>query len=374
MGARLVFYHQLRDGVAAYLRSIATKQLVESHQAIEYARCGLALDNHTLLLYFQGVCLLVWKALVQGEGHGELTALLDVSALSGILAIGIQSASSFLQDSLGMLLFVSQSVGSHHLPVSCHLQRSRLGIHLQFHRSRNQTGLRVAYFPSLLHLAKESVPACRLAVEFFAAPWHHQFHTTHIDSRESRSGSLWRNLGIYLDELNSFEIGESKLTQLWSTIDSNGFQLLTAREGGSTHLGYTLRNHHFLQVIAGKECLTSYLLQLIWQDDVLQMMTGMEGVLRENGTCSLAQVKVSQLPGEIAKLSEIGISRGCQSSCQLQVNSCRFLLGTQIFHVGHGLCRHGRSQQCQDCKRNKFSHTLNGLKVYILLSLLFHTK
>ena len=66
MGARLVFHHQLRDGIAAYLRSIATKQLVESHQAIEYARCGLALDNHTLLLYFQGVCFLVWKALVQG--------------------------------------------------------------------------------------------------------------------------------------------------------------------------------------------------------------------------------------------------------------------------------------------------------------------
>ena len=51
--------------------------------------------------------------------------------------------------------------------------------------------------------------------------------------------------------------------------DSYGFQRLATGKGCCAHLRHRLRYHHFLQVIAGKESLSTYLLQLIWQDDML---------------------------------------------------------------------------------------------------------
>ena len=218
---------------------------------------------------------------------------------------------SLLQDSLGMFLLIGKTIGSYDLPVSCHLQRCRLGIYFQVHRGRNQTSLRIADFSRLLHLTEEVVPSRSLAIEFFATSWHNQFHASHIHARKSSRSCLWRNLGIHLDDLYAFQIGKGKLSQLWRSVYRDVFQCLATRKGCSSHFRHALRNHYFLQIVAGKESLTTNLLQLVWQDDALQMMTGMEGILWKNGTGSLAQVKSSQLPAQVTKLSEIRISRGC---------------------------------------------------------------
>lgn len=71
-----------------------------------------------------------------------------------------------LQDSLGMFLLIGKPIGSNDFPVSCHLQRCRLGIYFQVHRSRNQTSLRIANSSRLFHLAEEMVPSRSLAIEF----------------------------------------------------------------------------------------------------------------------------------------------------------------------------------------------------------------
>ena len=85
MGTRLIFHHQLRDGITTYLRSITTKQLVKSHQAIEHTGCGLALDYHAFLLNFQGISLIVWKTCIQGKRHGKLCALLHALGVNILL-------------------------------------------------------------------------------------------------------------------------------------------------------------------------------------------------------------------------------------------------------------------------------------------------
>ena len=255
MSAGLVFQSQLWDGIATQLRCIATKQLVKSHQSVEDTCCSLSLDDHTFLLYFQGISLNIGKSWINSKGHRQLCSLL--------LSI------SLLEDSVSMFTLISQTFISHNLPVSCHLQRCRLCLHLQIHRYRNQASFRIAYFPSLLHFSKESLPALRLAVSLLAASWHDQFHASHVHARKSRSSSLWWNMGIYPDDLYPFKIGKSKLTYLGCTFDSYGFQRLATGKGCSAHLRHRLRYHHFLQVIAGKESLSTYLLQLIWQDDML---------------------------------------------------------------------------------------------------------
>ena len=291
MSARLVFQSQLWDGIAIHLRCIATKQLVESHQSVEDTCCSLSLDNHTLLLYFKGISLSIGKRWINGKGHRQLCSLL----------LGI----SLLEDSVSMFTLISQTFICHNLPVSSHLQRCSLCFYLQVHRYRNQASFRIAYFPSLFHFSEESLPALCLTVSLLAASWHDQFHTTHVHARKSRSSSLWWNMGIYPDDLYPFKIGKRELTYLGCTFDSYGFQRLATGKGCCAHLRHRLRYHHFLQVIAGKESLSTYLLQLIWQDDMLQMMTGMECILRKNRTGCLTQVQVSQLPAEIAKLAEI---------------------------------------------------------------------
>ena len=291
MSARLVFQRQLWDGIATQLRCIATKQLVESHQSVEDTRSSLSLDDHVLLLYFQSISLNIGKRWINGKGHRQLCSLL----------LGI----SLLEDSVCMFTLISQTFICHNLPVSSHLQRCSLCLHLQVHRCRNQASFRIAYFPSLLHFSKESLPALRLAVSLLAASWHDQFHSTHVHARKGRSSSLWWNTRINLDNQYPFKIGKSKLSYLRCAFDCDVFQRLATGKGCSTHLRYRLGNHHFLQVIAGKESLSTYLLQLIWQDDMLQMMTGMECILRKNRTGCLAQIQVSQLPAEITKLAKI---------------------------------------------------------------------
>ena len=302
MGARLVFQCQLRDSIATYLRGIATEQLVESHQTVEDTSSSLTLDHNSLLLHIQGISLIVSQRLIQGKRHSELSALFQILMLL---------LNSLLQDSLGMFLLIGKTIGCYDFPVSCHLQRCRLGIHLQVHRSRNQTSLRVADFSRLFYLTEEVVPSRSLAIEFLATSWHHQFNATHIHTRKSGRSCLWRNLGIHLDDLYTFQIGKGKLSQLRRSVYRDVFQCLASRECCSSHFRHALRNHYFLQIVAGKESLTTNLLQLVWQDDTLQMMTGMEGILWKNRTGSLTQVQSSQLPAQVTKLSEIRISRGC---------------------------------------------------------------
>ena len=302
MGARLVFQCQLWDGIATYLRGIATEQLVESHQTVEDTSSSLTLDYNSLLLHIQGISLIVSQRLIQGKRHSELSALFQILMLL---------LYSLLQDSLGMFLLIGKTIGSYDFPVSCHLQRCRLGIYFQVHRGRNQTSLRIADCSRLFHLTEEVVPSRSLAIEFFATSWHHQFHASHIHARKSSRSCLWRNLGIHLDDLDAFQIGKGKLSQLRCSVYRDVFQCLATRKGCSSHFRHALRNHYILQIVAGKESLTTNLLQLVWQDDALQMMTGMEGILWKNRTGSLAQVQSSQLPAQVTKLSEIRISRGC---------------------------------------------------------------
>ena len=291
MSAGLVFQSQLWDGIATQLRCIATKQLVESHQSVEDTSCCLSLDDHTFLLYFQGISLSIGKSWINGKGHRQLCSL--------------RLSISLLEDSVSMFTLISQTFICHNLPVSRHLQRCRLCFYLQIHWYRNQASFRIAYFPSLFHFSEESLPALRLAVSLLAASWHDQFHASHVHARKSCSSSLWRNIGINPNDLYPLKIGKRELSYLGCTFDSYGFQRLATGKGCCAHLRHRLRYHHFLQVIAGKESLSTYLLQLIWQDDMLQMMTGMECILRKNRTGCLAQVQVSQLPAEITKLAEI---------------------------------------------------------------------
>ena len=277
MGARLVFQSQLRDGITTYLRGVATEQLVESHQTIENTSSSLTLDYYSLLLHIQGISLIVCQCLVQGKRHSELFAFFQILMLLYPL----------LQDSLGMLLLIGKPISSNDFPVSSHLQRCCLGIYFQVHRSRNQTSLRIADFSRLLHLTEEVVPSRRLAIEFLATSWHHQFNASHIYTRKSGRSCLWRNLGIHLNDLYTFQIGKGKLSQLRRSVYRNVFQCLATRKGCSSHFRHALRNHYILQMVAGKESLTANLLQLVWQDDALQMMTGMKGILWKNGTGSL---------------------------------------------------------------------------------------
>ena len=277
MGARLVFQSQLRDGITTYLRGVATEQLVESHQTIEDTSSSLTLDNYSLLLHIKGISLIVCQCLIQGKRHSELSAFFQILMLLYPL----------LQDSLGMFLLIGKPIGSNDFPVSCHLQRCCLGIYFQVHRSRNQTSLRIADSSRLFHLTEEVIPSRSLAIEFFATSWHHQFHASHIHARKSSRSCLWRNLGVHLDDLYAFQIGKGKLSQLRRSVYRDVFQCLATRKGCSSHFRHALRNHYILQMVTGKESLTANLLQLVWQDDALQMMTGMKGILWKNGTGSL---------------------------------------------------------------------------------------
>ena len=153
---------------------------------------------------------------------------------------------SLLQDSLGMFLLIGKTIGSYDFPVSCHLQSCRLGIYFQVHRSRNQTSLRIADCSRLLHLTEEVIPSRRLTIEFLATSWHHQFNASHIHTRKSGRSCLWRNLGIHLDDLDTFQIGKGKLSQLRRSVYRDVFQCLATRKGCSSHLRHALRNHYIL--------------------------------------------------------------------------------------------------------------------------------
>ena len=84
MRAWLIGYGGLHDGIAALLGAIATEQLVEGHQTIEYTSGCLSLDDNFLSLYVELVGFWVIKAFVQCQGEGELLRFVHLALVDSL--------------------------------------------------------------------------------------------------------------------------------------------------------------------------------------------------------------------------------------------------------------------------------------------------
>ena len=158
MRAWLIGYGGLHDGIAALLGAIATEQLVEGHQTIEYTSGSLSLDDNFLSLYVERVGFWVIKAFVQCQGEGELLRFVHLALVD-----------SLAQDSERMFLFVAQTISRLDAPDAIHFERSLLLVYGQLHRNRNQTVGWVANFSRLFVDAIEKFPSLSFSVCLLAS-------------------------------------------------------------------------------------------------------------------------------------------------------------------------------------------------------------
>ena len=72
---------------------------------------------------------------------------------------------------------------------------------------------------------------------------------------------------------------------------------------------------------------------------MLQLVTWMKRVLRQNGAVGIAEIEVAELEAEVAELTIVAVSLCSQFACKLETHRHSLRFGLHVAHLGDGLRR-----------------------------------